>query len=195
MQGLAPVFLGSNLVIMFRQLHALVVDDEPHCRDYLCRQLERTCPSITVVQTAASAKEAERFIRDLAPDVVFMDIHMPHQTGLDLLDALADRDFYLVFTTAYDEYAVEALRKQAFDYLLKPIDRDDLQACARRILMHFYHHRAPGNGALVSGHAAGWKSSLRGKRHFVRHQRHRARGSGRAATPPCTLPGGTTASR
>ena len=118
---------------MLRQLHALVVDDEPHCRDYLCRQLERTCPSITVVQTAASAKEAERLIRDLAPDVVFMDIHMPHQSGLDLLDALSDRDFYLVFTTAFDEYAVEALRKQAFDYLLKPIQPQRLEAALQKV--------------------------------------------------------------
>ena len=103
---------------MLRQLHALVVDDEPHCRDLLCRQLERICPSISVMQTATGAKEAERMIQDLAPDVVFMDIHMPHRSGLELLEALSDRDFYLVFTTAYDRYAVEALRKQAFDYLL-----------------------------------------------------------------------------
>ena len=87
---------------MLRQLYALVVDDEPHCRDLLCRQLERTCPSITVLQTASSAKEAERLIQDLAPDVVFMDIHMPHTSGLDLLEAIPNRDFYLVFTTAFD---------------------------------------------------------------------------------------------
>ena len=123
---------------MLRQLHALVVDDEPHCRDLLCRQIGRTCPSITVIQTASSAKEAERLIQELAPDVVFMDIHMPHKTGLDLLESLESRDFYLVFTTAFDRYAVEALRKQAFDYLLKPINRDDLQACARRILAFFH---------------------------------------------------------
>ena len=76
----------------------------------------------------------------VAPDVVFMDIHMPHKTGLDLLESLESRDFYLVFTTAFDRYAVDALRNRP-DYLLKPINRDDLQACARRILMHFYHHR------------------------------------------------------
>ena len=133
---------------MLRQLHALVVDDEPQCRDLLCRQLVRTCPSINVIQTASSAKEAERLIQELAPDVVFMDIHMPHRSGLDLLESLESRDFYLVFTTAFDRYAVDALRKQAFDYLLKPINRDDLQACARRILLHFYHRRAPGKGAL-----------------------------------------------
>ncbi|MGB2228244.1 MAG: LytR/AlgR family response regulator transcription factor, partial [Flavobacteriales bacterium] len=105
----------------------------------------------------------------LAPDVVFMDIHMPHTSGLDLMDALADRDFYLVFTTAFDRYAVEALRTRAFDYLLKPIDRDDLQACARRILMHFYHHRTPGQGAL-SPATRRLEILTSGKRHFVRHR-------------------------
>ena len=154
---------------MLRQLHALVVDDEPHCRDLLCRQLERICPSISVMQTATGAKEAERMIQDLAPDVVFMDIHMPHRSGLELLEALSDRDFYLVFTTAYDRYAVEALRKQAFDYLLKPINRDDLQACTRRILLHFYHHRAPGKGAL-SPATRRLEILTSGKRHFVRHK-------------------------
>ena len=154
---------------MLRQLHALVVDDEPHCRNLLCRLIERTCPSINVMQTASSAKEAERLIRELAPDVVFMDIHMPHTTGLDLMEALTDRDFYLVFTTAFDRYAVEALRTRAFDYLLKPIDRDDLQACARRILMHFYHHRVPGKGAL-SPSMRRLEILTSGKRHFVRHR-------------------------
>lgn len=154
---------------MLRRLHALVVDDEPHCRDLLCRQIERTCPSIQVTQTAASAREAEQCIRDLAPDVEFMDIHMPHTTGLDLLDALADRDFYLVFTTAFDQYAVDAIRQRAFDYLLKPIDRDELQACARRILMHFYHHRIPGEGAL-SAAMRRLEICTSGKRHFVRHK-------------------------
>ena len=54
------------------------------------------------MQTASSAKEAEHMIRELAPDVVFMDIHMPHKSGLDLLESMGDRDFYLVFTTAHD---------------------------------------------------------------------------------------------
>ena len=154
---------------MLRQLHALVVDDEPHCRDLLCRQIGRTCPSIHVIQIASSAKEAERLIQELAPDVVFMDIHMLHRTGLDLLESLESRDFYLVFTTAFDRYAVDALRKRAFDYLLKPINRDDLQACARRILMHFYHHRTPGEGAL-SPAMKRLEILTSGKRHFVRHR-------------------------
>ena len=108
-------------------------------------------------------------IRELAPDVVFMDIHMPHKSGRDLLESMGDRDFYLVFTTAHDHCAVEALRQQAFDYLLKPINRADLQACARRILMHFYHHRMPEEGAL-SPSLRRLEILTSGKRHFVRHR-------------------------
>ena len=154
---------------MQRQLHALVVDDEALCRDMLCRQLERTCPSVEVLQTASSAREAEALIQELAPDVVFMGIHMPHRSGLELVDAMAQRDFYLVFTTAHDQYAVDAIRTRAFDYLLKPVEPDDLVACTRRVLMHFYHNRTPGEGVVASGRRR-LEVHTSGKRHFVRHQ-------------------------
>lgn len=154
---------------MLRQLHALVVDDEPHCRDLLCRQIERSCPSIRIMQTAASAREAERLIEDLAPDVVFMDIHMPHRYGLELTGALEDRDFFLVYTTAHDGYAVEALRQEAFDYLLKPIDREDLKTCTRRMTMDFFHKRTRGKGA-ISPAMRRLEINTSGKRHFVRHK-------------------------
>ena len=86
---------------MLRQLHAIVVDDEPHCRDFLCRQIERLCPSLNILQTATSAREAERLIHELAPDVVFMDIHMPHRSGIELTNSLEHRDFFfcLLYTS------------------------------------------------------------------------------------------------
>ena len=154
---------------MLRQLHALVVDDEPHCRDFLCRQIERLCPSLNILKTATSAREAERLIHELAPDVVFMDIHMPHRSGIELTNSLEHRDFFLVYTTAHHEYAVDALRQKAHDYLLKPIDRDDLVACTRRMIMHFYHQRKPGAGSL-SPTTRRLEIHTSGKRHFVRHK-------------------------
>ena len=154
---------------MLRQLHALVVDDEPHCRDFLCRQIERLCPSLNILQTATSAREAERLIHELAPDVVFMDIHMPHRSGIELTNSLEHRDFFLVYTKAHHEYAVDALRQKAHDYLLKPIDRDDLVACTRRMIMHFYHQRKPGAGSL-SPTTRRLEIHTSGKRHFVRHK-------------------------
>ena len=153
---------------MLRQLHALVVDDEPHCRDFLCRQIERLCPSLNILQTATSAREAERLIHELAPDVVFTDIHMPHRSGIELTNSLEHRDFFLVYTTAHHEYAVDALRQKAHDYLLKPIDRDDLVACTRRMIMHFYLQRKPGAGSL-SPTTRRLEIHTSGKRHFVRH--------------------------
>ena len=111
-------------------IRCLVVDDEMPARQAICRQIEKYCPHFQIVQTASSAAEAYQLIRDLAPEVVFLDIQMPHESGLELLDRFKDRSFYVVFCTTYHEYAVEALRKRAFDYLLKPVDGKDLIACA-----------------------------------------------------------------
>jgi DNA-binding NtrC family response regulator len=114
-------------------IRCLVVDDEMPARQAICRQIEKYCPHFQIVQTASSAAEAYQLIRDLAPEVVFLDIQMPHESGLELLDRFKDRSFYVVFCTTYHEYAVEALRKRAFDYLLKPVDGKDLIACAKQI--------------------------------------------------------------
>lgn len=122
---------------MRQSLNVLVVDDEAPAREVLCRQIERSCPFLNVIQTASNVREARSYIESLAPDIVFVDIQMPDETGLELIDGYKDRDFYVVFATTYHKYAVDALRQRAFDYLLKPIDKDELKACARRILMHF----------------------------------------------------------
>lgn len=119
-------------------LRVVVVDDEKPARLAIQHQIERHCPGMRVVHAASTAAEAFREIKRLAPDVVFLDIRMPDETGLELLDRFPDRDFYVVFCTTYHEYAVEAIRKQAFDYLLKPVDAEELRACARRISNHFH---------------------------------------------------------
>lgn len=154
---------------MRRNLNVLVVDDEAPARELMCRQIERSCPSLSVVQTASNAKEARHYIDSISPDVVFVDIRMPNESGLELIEKYKDRDFYVVFATTYHEYAVEALRQRAFDYLLKPIDRDELQACSRRILMHFYKQ---GKEKPTSSTPAPRRLeiSTNGKRHFVKHE-------------------------
>lgn len=119
-------------------LRVVVVDDEKPARLAIQHQIERHCPGMRVVYAASSAGEAYREIKRLVPDVVFLDIRMPDETGLELLDRFPERDFYVVFCTTYHEYAVEAIRKQAFDYLLKPVDALELKACARRIANHFH---------------------------------------------------------
>ncbi|MEZ7816740.1 MAG: LytTR family DNA-binding domain-containing protein [Flavobacteriales bacterium] len=154
---------------MRQSLNVLVVDDEAPAREVLCRQIERSCPFLNVIQTASNAREARSYIESLAPDIVFVDIQMPDESGLELIDGYKDRDFYVVFATTYHKYAVDALRQRAFDYLLKPIDKDELKACARRILMHFYLKRKPGMGALPPAPRR-FEIVTSRKRHFVRHE-------------------------
>jgi two-component system LytT family response regulator len=112
-------------------LKALIVDDEPLARRELHRLLA-AFPSVRVVGEAANIDEARARIEELSPDVVFLDIQMPGGTGFDLLAQL-DRVPRIVFTTAYDQYAVKAFEVNALDYLLKPIEPERLAAAIRKI--------------------------------------------------------------
>jgi two-component system LytT family response regulator len=113
-------------------MKALVVDDEPLARRELRRLLD-AFPSIEVVGEAGNVDEARARIEELSPDVVFLDIQMPGGTGFDLLTQL-DRVPRIVFTTAYDQYAVKAFDVNALDYLLKPIEPERLATTLRKVL-------------------------------------------------------------
>ena len=156
------------MIALNQPIRCLVVDDEMPARQALCRQIERHCPHFQVVQTASSAAEAFQLIKELAPEVVFLDVRMPHETGLELLDRFEERTFHVVFCTTYHEYAVEALRKKAFDYLLKPVDAMDLIACAKRIT---YALRVQPESQQTQTPPGGRRVELitSGQRHFVRH--------------------------
>ena len=82
---------------MRKNLNVLVVDDEATARELICRQIERSCRSLRVIQTASNAKEARHYIDTISPDVVFMDIQMPNESGLDVIEKYKERDFYVVF--------------------------------------------------------------------------------------------------
>lgn len=153
---------------MSQFLTCVVVDDELPARQAMCRQIERHCPSIRVLQSARSAPEAYHVVREHSPDVVFLDIQMSGESGLLFLERFEDRKFYVVFCTAYDQYAIEALRKQAFDYLLKPVDPQELKACARRISRHFFEEKQHSTGQFAHVNR---KVELltSGQRHFVRY--------------------------
>jgi two-component system LytT family response regulator len=112
-------------------MKALVVDDEPLARREL-RRLLAAFPSVEVVGEAGNIDEARASIEDLLPEVVFLDIQMPGGTGFDLLAQL-DRVPRVVFTTAYDQYAVKAFEVNALDYLLKPIETERLAMALRKI--------------------------------------------------------------
>ncbi len=114
-------------------ISALLIDDEAHCRETLSILLTRYCPDVQVVAQAASGTEGLRAIAEHTPDVVFLDVEMPMMNGFELLESLPTINFEVIFTTGYDEYAIRAIRFSALDYLLKPIDKDDLRQAVAKI--------------------------------------------------------------
>lgn len=111
----------------------VIVDDEVNAVKNLKWELEEFCKDVQVMDTFTSPHEAISAINYLKPDVVFLDIEMPEIDGFEVLDSLHYRDFYLIITSAHESYAIKAFRKSAVDYLLKPVDTDDLIATMERI--------------------------------------------------------------
>lgn len=114
-------------------LRALIVDDEADARENLRLMLEDHCPEVEVVGQAGSAAEARERIQELQPNALFLDIKMPGEDGFQLLASIAELDLPVVFTTAYDEYALKAFKQNALDYLEKPIDVDDLKRAVGKL--------------------------------------------------------------
>lgn len=132
---------------MAGRLRALLVDDEELARENLRLMLAAECPDIEVVGTADGREAAERSIRSLSPDLVFLDIRMPSGTeGLDLLQAMPEARFLVVFVTAFKDHAVEAFHRNAVDYVLKPIDPDELRAAVSKAVDRWRLLPGGGNG-------------------------------------------------
>ncbi|MCB9081525.1 MAG: response regulator transcription factor [Lewinellaceae bacterium] len=114
-------------------LKAIIVEDEFHSRETLKSFLESYCPEVVLVDTAAQVNEAVEKISLLRPDLVFMDIELQAGTGFDVLSRLTHLDFHLIFTTAFEHYAIKAIKFSSIDYLLKPIDLDELMAAVQKV--------------------------------------------------------------
>ncbi len=114
-------------------IRSLIVDDEQNNRLTMNVLLTRYCKGVEVVSEAGTVKEAVLKIKELKPDLVFLDIEMPFENGFQLFKYFTNIDFDVIFTTAYDEYAMKAFRYSAIDYLLKPIDLQDLREAISRV--------------------------------------------------------------
>ena len=113
-------------------MKALIVDDEQLARVEL-RRLLRLHPDVQITGEARDAQEAMTLINELSPDLLFLDIQMPGMSGFELLERLEDSVPQVIFTTAYDQYAIKAFEVNALDYLLKPIAPERLAHALRRI--------------------------------------------------------------
>lgn len=114
-------------------IHAVIIDDEEHGIKSLELLLEKFCPDVTVVGKSSDPRKGIDLINKHKPEIVFLDIYMPELNGFDVLEQLNFRNFYLIFTTAYREFALKALKSNAFDYLLKPIDWEELQKAVEKV--------------------------------------------------------------
>lgn len=110
-------------------LRAIIIDDEESGIETIRILASRNPELIRIVASTLKPTEGIKLIEDYKPDVIFLDISMPDMNGFELLTRLDFRGFKLIFTTAHREYAIEAIKKRAFDYLLKPIDNDDFKKC------------------------------------------------------------------
>ncbi len=107
-------------------LKVVIIDDEDHIRDSLVKLLAKHCPQVTVTGTAFSVTTGIKAIQDLHPDLILLDIQMNDGTGFDLLQSFSPVEFKVIFITAYDQYALQAFRFSAVDYLLKPVNPEQL---------------------------------------------------------------------
>lgn len=114
-------------------IRAIVADDEAPSREVMSNYLRAYCPDVEVVATSASVKSTYRAIKQHNPDVVFLDIELPDGKGFDLLQMFEKINFRIIFVTAYSEYAINAFRVNAVDYLLKPVRIDELITAVDRI--------------------------------------------------------------
>jgi two-component system, LytTR family, response regulator len=131
-------------------IRALIIDDEQAGINTLSLLMARYESLIRVVASTTNSAEGIELIEDYRPDVVFLDISMPNMSGFELLNRVSYKEFKLVFTTAHQEYAIQAIKSKAFDYLLKPIDPDDFKQCVENLAqLPASAHTKPASKKLV----------------------------------------------
>lgn len=113
---------------------ALIIDDEQKARSILQHYIQNFVPEITEIKQAESVDAAASMLSEFQPGIVFLDVEMPHKNGFDFLVQVKNPGFDVIFTTAYNQYAIQAIRFSALDYLLKPVDPDELKAAVQRHL-------------------------------------------------------------
>lgn len=113
-------------------MKAILVDDERNALEMLEWMLQKNCPEVEIIAMCDSPLDGLEKIKALKPDVIFLDIEMPQLNGFDLLERLGKHESDVIFTTAYNQFAIKAFKVCALDYLLKPIDPEDLKAAVQK---------------------------------------------------------------
>jgi two-component system LytT family response regulator len=114
-------------------IRAIIIDDEPQLRKSLAKLLSVHCPSVSIAGEAECVESAFEAIKRLQPDLIFLDIRMEDGTGFDLLKKFDKINFHIIFVTAFEEYAIKAFHFSAIDYLLKPVDPEELKSAIEKL--------------------------------------------------------------
>lgn len=115
-------------------IKTLIVDDEEKSRITLNNLITKHCPDLVIIGLCDSISSAVEAIETETPDLVFLDIEMPFENGFTLFEKIKNISFHVIFTTAYGQYAIKAIKYSALDYLLKPVDVDELKSAVRKCL-------------------------------------------------------------
>ncbi len=113
-------------------LKTIIIEDEPLALQSLAVILKKYCPVVEVIQTAQTIEDGVNSIQEYEPDLIFLDVQLQKGTGFDLLIQLENLHFEVIFVTAFSQYAIKAIKFNALDYLLKPIDLDELKAAVKK---------------------------------------------------------------
>lgn len=116
-----------------RMINTIIIDDETGIRNVIKSLLERFCPNINLIGQADSVESGLELIIKTHPDLVFLDVEMPGGSGFDILDGLSNYNFQTIFVTAYDKYAIQAIKFSALDYILKPINSKELVESVKKM--------------------------------------------------------------
>ena len=114
-------------------IRAIIVDDEPYCCEALATLLE-DITDLEMISVYHNAADALAAIKKYSPDLVFLDVEMPKMNGFEMLEQLPSVNFEIIFTTSYDQYALRAIRFSAIDYILKPVDSEELQKAVQKVI-------------------------------------------------------------
>ena len=129
-------------------IRAMLIDDEVHSLDALQILLTEYCPQVQVVAMCRDGSDAISMIYELEPQLLFLDIEMPNMTGFELLSRIKGQELDVIFTTAYDAYALKAFKVNSIDYILKPVDRNDLEVALKKL--HTLRNRNNNGGDLLA---------------------------------------------
>lgn len=130
---------GSEIVTM-RKYNAIIIDDERYLREAMEQMLIRYCPDVEVAGSAVSAAEGRELLNTHPVDIIFLDISMPKEDGFAFLDTIPKENYAIIFVTAYQEYALRALKASAIDYLVKPVNLQELREAVTKAI-HYHEIR------------------------------------------------------